>query len=254
LDNQEGAPEAQQPTQPSKPTRVSRAINEIKSYHERRRAEKSKYSPSDRAALSTARATWFIAVLTLVAAGAAISQYVIFDKQLSAMKEEFSFAHRPHMRLRFTRIQHEGEKFFKAGKLVNGTIDVLNNGQTNAEITGSDIEVSWTNKRLPDCFPKYCDGKMKPNNFVCLERPCTIAAGDRISAKFQSAEPMPDSADQIENGSNGWKLYLLGWIQYRGRLDTNTRNFDFALVFDPKTHRFFPVTDDPDYSYDPDKS
>jgi hypothetical protein len=216
--------------------------------------------------LLTALATVAMAVLTYFLAYYAFEQGRITDKQLSvmqgqlnAMQEEFSFACRPHIRLRFTTVEHEGDKFFKAGKVLSGTIDVLNNGQTDLGIIASDVEVYWSKTGLPVCFPKYCAGQMKPSNFVCDHDPvgeqtaCTLPPGGDIIASFHGA-PMPDFADQIETGTNGWKLYLIGWIHYRGPHDTHTRNFDFAQVFDPKTGRFFPVTGDPDYAYDPDKN
>jgi hypothetical protein len=52
---------------------------------QRRRAEKAKLAPADRAALSTARATWAIAILTLVTIGVGVSQFVIFNRQLNVM-------------------------------------------------------------------------------------------------------------------------------------------------------------------------
>jgi hypothetical protein len=86
LNDQQGAPDTQRPTDPPKPSWLSRAVGNVRRYREHRRAEKKKHAPADRAAISTARATWFIAVLTLVTAGAAISQYIIFDRQLKVMQ------------------------------------------------------------------------------------------------------------------------------------------------------------------------
>jgi hypothetical protein len=260
LGDQEGASDPDRPSQSPRPSRLLWSVEYVKRYLKKRRSEKNKQSAVDRAAASTARATWAIAVLTAVTIGVGISQYFIFNNQLDATKDEFAFTHRPHIRLRFTVVKHEGDKFFKAGKLLEGTIDVLNNGQTDASIIDSDIEVYWSKIGLPTCFPGYCEKTMAPNHFVCGhgpgggQAPCTIIPGGNINAPFQSSKPMPDFADQIEAGRNGWKLYLVGWIQYRGSQDTHARNFDFALIFKPQTHRFFPVTDDPDYVYDPDKN
>jgi hypothetical protein len=85
LDDQESAA---QPPQSPKPFRLSRPIEYIKRYFEKRRAEKEKRTPTDRAAISTARATWVIALLTIAMVGVGVLQYLIFHAQLTEMQTE----------------------------------------------------------------------------------------------------------------------------------------------------------------------
>jgi hypothetical protein len=67
---------------------ISRTI--FKSAAPKRKQE----SPTDRAARSTARATWAIAVLTLVTIAVGISQYVTFDRQLTVMQDQLDSMNR----------------------------------------------------------------------------------------------------------------------------------------------------------------
>jgi hypothetical protein len=93
LDNQVSAGNYEKASEPAKPSRLSRAIENIKGYFEKSRAEKQKKGPEDRAATSTARATWAIAFLTLATIGVGISQYVIFDHQLKVMQGQLDVMH-----------------------------------------------------------------------------------------------------------------------------------------------------------------
>lgn len=61
-------------------------MSSIQSYFDQRRTEKYHESAADRASRSTARATWFIGALTLVAIGVGVSQYIIFSRQLHVME------------------------------------------------------------------------------------------------------------------------------------------------------------------------
>jgi hypothetical protein len=178
--------------------------------------------------------------------------------QLGQMEAEFAYLHRPHFRLRFASIDHSGDKMFSAGMPVVGSIDILNNGQTAAKILGSHLEVYWAGDGLPTTFPNKPKGA-EQNEFVCSSpdhhvATCRIEAGEGRRGSFYSRGVLPPdkiTAD-IEAGNGGWKIYLIGWISYQGTNDQYTRHFDFAEVYDPKRRRFFPVTDDPDYNYDPD--
>lgn len=73
-----------------KPNWILRCIRKIKRYFQRRRAEKKKEDATDRAARSTANATWAIAFLTIVTICVGISQYVIFGRQLSVMQGQLN--------------------------------------------------------------------------------------------------------------------------------------------------------------------
>lgn len=71
-----------------KPSLVCRGISNIKYYFQQRSAEKKKESAIDRAAQSTARATWAIAFLTVVTIVVGVSQYFTFNRQLSVMQDQ----------------------------------------------------------------------------------------------------------------------------------------------------------------------
>ena len=62
-----------------------RGVGAIKSHREKRRAEKKQQTPADRAARSTARATWFIAVLTV--ATILVGIFIINKGQLDEMRQ-----------------------------------------------------------------------------------------------------------------------------------------------------------------------
>ena len=82
-----GSGQPQPPSRPDKPTWLIRTVRQLQRYRYERRAQKSKESPADRAARSTARATWAIAVLTAVTIAVGVSQYVIFGRQLDEMRK-----------------------------------------------------------------------------------------------------------------------------------------------------------------------
>jgi len=88
LDNEQGAEQTQQISPPPKPSVLARAVEYAKGYLQQRSAEKKEYTPADRAALSTARATWIIAIWTFATFGVGISQYIIFSRQLTVMEND----------------------------------------------------------------------------------------------------------------------------------------------------------------------
>jgi hypothetical protein len=63
-------------------------IQGIKHKFHERRTKNNQQNSVDRAATSTARATWAIAVLTAVTIGVGWSQYRIFDRQLTVMQDQ----------------------------------------------------------------------------------------------------------------------------------------------------------------------
>jgi hypothetical protein len=211
----------------------------------------------------TAIFTAFLATFAYYAWDEATRGTRAMQGQLDVLKDDFSYAHRPHFRIRFANIEHTGDKIFTAGKPVRGTIEILNNGQATAEIFGSHLEVYWSNTGLPASFPNLpavdADREADQNEFACGTRGqhgvrCEIGPGPRQKGHFDSRTSLPEGgiANNIETGKADWKLYLLGWISYRGIRDHYTRHFDFAEVYESKRRRFFPVTNDPDYAYDPD--
>lgn len=86
MDDEKRCGDQNQPIQNPNDNRHSRSPEIIKRFFEKRRADKAKESPPDKAARSTANATWVIAFLTLVMISVTISQYVIFSRQLNVMQ------------------------------------------------------------------------------------------------------------------------------------------------------------------------
>ena len=81
-----GCDQPQPPCDGEKPNRVARDVGAVQGYLEQRRAEKKQQTDADRAALSTARATWAIALLTIATIGVGISQFLIYKWQLDEMR------------------------------------------------------------------------------------------------------------------------------------------------------------------------
>lgn len=90
LIDSEDSDQTNHPRTQRKPNWIFRAISKIYSHFHLHRAEKKKESAADRAATSTARATWAIAFLTVVTIGVGVSQYVIFSRQLTVMQGQLN--------------------------------------------------------------------------------------------------------------------------------------------------------------------
>ena len=82
----EGSRDQTPPRGGEKPNWIARGVGAVQRQLEKRRAEKKQQSPADRAARSTARATWFIALLTVATIIVGYSQFVIYKRQLDEMR------------------------------------------------------------------------------------------------------------------------------------------------------------------------
>ncbi len=188
-------------------------------------------------------------------------QAVAAQEQARIAREETAYLHMPHFRVRFASVEVAKDQMFPENSTVSVRLDVLNNGQVDANVVGSHLEIYWNNTGLPGSFPyltKPNSAERIVNQFVCRNKTesCTIKAGDGLLGdlgfKVQSSRLMGAEGADLASGKNGWKLYLLGWIGYRRPEEKYNRFFDFAFEFQPERNRFFPVKDDPDYTYDPD--
>lgn len=88
MTNQEESNAPANPSEQPNPSWVARTVQRIKRYLQDRRTKQEKENPQDRAARSTARATWAIAVLTAVTICVGVSQYIIFGRQLDVMEND----------------------------------------------------------------------------------------------------------------------------------------------------------------------
>lgn len=84
--DQDSRDQSRSPGGGKKPNWIARGFGAVERYFEKRRAEKKQQNPADRAARSTARATWFIALLTIATIGVGISQFRIYEGQLNEMR------------------------------------------------------------------------------------------------------------------------------------------------------------------------
>lgn len=185
-------------------------------------------------------------------------QAVAAQEQVRIAREETAYLHRPHFRVRFASIDAVKGQMFPENSTISVRLDVLNNGQVDANVVGSHLEIYWSNTGLPGSFPystKPNSTDVIVNQFVCRNKAgsCTIKAGDGLLGfKVQSSRLVGAEGADLASGKDGWKLYLLGWIGYRRLEENYNRFFDFAFEFHPERNRFFPIKDDPDYTYDPD--
>jgi hypothetical protein len=135
--------------------------------------------------------------------------------------------------------------YFFRNELVGGQFYVANIGGGPATITESLCKVHWQKGPLPMRRPYEGDNG---NNPVLG----TIKAGGRLTAIFQSDDPLPIS--QLEIGMMGydfspsWTVYVMGWIEYSDDLGFGRRTA-FCRKFDPTVNRFVPVKD-PDYEHE----
>ena len=135
--------------------------------------------------------------------------------------------------------------YFFRNELVGGQFYVANIGAGAATITESLCKV-YLQKGGTLPMRRPYEGE-NGNNPVLGK----IKAGGRLTAIFQSDDPLPIS--QLEIGMMGydfspsWTLYIMGWIEYSDDLGFGRRTA-FCRQFDPKVNRFVPVTD-PDYEH-----
>ncbi len=188
-----------------------------------------------------------------IAADASRKQAATGAEQFELSRQEAAYTRRPHFRVRFARLVEVDGVALAKGRPVSVMLDVLNNGQADAVIQASHLEIFWNDKGLPTSFPYIPD--MPFNHFASggeNKRHVIHAGGGTQFVKVQGYRLMDERVTDIKLGMSGWTLYLLGWIGCRRPDDKYNRFFDFALQFKPETGRFLPVENDPDYSHDPD--
>ena len=106
-----GGNDATQPSRRYQPSWIAKRVEQVKEQLQKRRADKEKESPTDRASRSTARATWAIAFLTIAMAVVGALQWsTLHDtdqsikRQLSVMENQFVGAERPWLAVSMTPI------------------------------------------------------------------------------------------------------------------------------------------------------
>jgi len=79
-----------------------------------------------------------------------------------------------------------------------------------------------------------------------------LEAGESLPITFQSRQAMGPEGDDIRTSAAGWRLYVMGWIQYTDDLNNQRRTAfcrEYRSVHTGTRGRFFPVAD-PDYEHE----
>jgi hypothetical protein len=198
----------------------------------------------------TAVATVFIAIFTIVLAIVTGRQARLTRQAINLARSEFISTHRPRVRIRNVALENplppERRRWyvFEPGQAVQGHLYVGNVGGSEAKITSSHCRVFWTKEPLPMERPYENE---TGNNFLGNTN---LAAGASTIGTFYSIELIQDQAHAVGLGRDGWKLYVMGWVDY---LDTNQTprrtSFcrEYRVLEGSGRGRLFPVEDNIDY-------
>lgn len=177
-----------------------------------------------------------ISFFTFVLAVVAIGQGFLILWQVRLGRQEFVANQRPKLRVRniVVKTPHRNTidrpPIFQDGELVSGQLYVSNIGGTAAMMVEQYILVYWSDNELP--MERPYEGK----SGVVFTSPPRIEAGSSLPIPFQSETPIPSKyiANSICSGASGWKLWVMGWVQFRD--DSNLmhrtafcRRFDTGL-------------------------
>jgi hypothetical protein len=162
----------------------------------------------------TAAATIFIAAFTIVLALVTGRQARLSREAIDLARSEIAATHRPKLRVRNVVLENPLRAglrrwyVFEPGQCVQGHLYVGNVGDSAATITSSHCRVFWTKEPLPMERPYENESG---NDFL---GGTTLAAGAATIGSCDSLEPIRDEAHSIGLGRDGWKLYVMGWVNY----------------------------------------
>jgi len=158
LIDHEGGDRTHHPPTYRKPNRIFHDIRKIKRYFQQRRTKKKEENPANRAARSTARATWAIAILTVVTIGVGVSQYI-------AARNQLTLTFPPRLRVNGIHIWEKGKGGpfnpenkpppLIVGTHIEGAVMTVNFGRESATIVRSDCLAVWWNGPLPMSHPLW---------------------------------------------------------------------------------------------------
>lgn len=191
----------------------------------------------------TAIATIFIALFTW-------TLWMSTDKLWQLGRSEFNATHRPKLRIRNIVVRPPTEmhaakfEFFAGGYPVSGQLYADNFGDGNATILHSHCMVSWGHQPLPMEAPY--EGS---NGNEFLGHP-SLKPGASIPGVFQSIGVMPNEqvAVNILCGNEGWRLWVMGWVEYADA-ERFVRRMRFCRIWSANDRRFIDV-DNRDYDYE----
>jgi len=137
-------------------------------------------------------------------------------------------------------------RIFEPGQPISGQFYVVNIGGTVARIVVGDCRVYWTLQGLPMERPYEGQELETPVPPIKLE------AGQSTLVPFQSRQAMGPEGDDIGTFARGWRLYVMGWVEYTDDLNNPRRTTfcrEYRQVPDTSFGSFFPV-DDRDYEHE----
>jgi hypothetical protein len=175
------------------------------------------------------------------------------EKQKEIARQGHLAAHRPMIRVRNIVLRRSQsfsstDDLFHAGELVSGQLYIVNTGGADAWVTDALVMVYWANAlSLPVERPyEGLDGNVGRMGGA-------LYSGRSVPIPFASIRPMQDCGPKILRGLEGWRLHIMGWVEYRDGAFRDgvflTRRTAFCRLFNPETQRFVRVQDE-DYEHE----
>jgi len=186
------------------------------------------------------------------AANAANASAEAAKLQAYAAQQMLVLAQRPKLRVRNVVVKYpvptyrQPFKLFEPGQPVSDQFYIVNTGGTVARIAEGDCRVYWTKQDLPMERP------YEGNVIETMIPRVKLEAGESLPITFQSRQAMGPEGDDIRTSAAGWRLYVMGWIQYTDDLNNQRRTAfcrEYRSVHTGTRGRFFPVAD-PDYEHE----
>jgi len=137
-------------------------------------------------------------------------------------------------------------RMFEAGQPISGQFYVVNVGGTVARIAEGDCRVYWTQQGLP--MERPYEGQVIENPMPSIK----LEAGQSTLIPFHSRQAVGPEGDDIRTFAAGWRLYVMGWIEYSDDLNNPRRTTfcrEYRQVLHSSAGHFLPV-DDPDYEHE----
>jgi hypothetical protein len=199
-------------------------------------------------------ATVAIAFFTYTLNRSTSGMFKVAREQSNDMKATIVLTHRPKLHVRNVVVRQprpvhaQQPRIFAEGHLVSGQFYVVNVGGTEANITGSYCLVHWRQHGLPMERP-YEGENPTPTGLTGI----TLQPGETAPGIFQSENPMGPQGEDIRLGNAGWRIYVMGWIEYTDAINVRRRTA-FCREYQIRQQgtsegRFYPV-DDPDYEHE----
>ena len=215
-------------------------------------------SPSDIWTILVAVSTALIAIFTIALWRTSARQWQVADKSLTETKKANDLARktllitqRPALRLRNVVVQNARQSgmssdptLFRQNQYVSGQFYVSNNGGSKAAVTESLCMVWWNQGELPNQRPYEGHNGNNPIAVGTVIEP----GGVGITVGFSSDRPLGNEATRIWQGSDLWRLYVMGWIEYSDEVPV-TRRMAFCRVFSVSDGRRFVPVQNPDYEH-----